>query len=61
MMTRDPVTNTLSRLNLKESFSSNVLSLRITKRYLCSNFLLISFLFLSFLAIVRKYKVSNEF
>ena len=57
---RDPVTKTLSRLNLKEIFSSKVLSLRITRRYLCKSFLLISFLFLTFFAIMDKDKDAVE-
>ena len=58
---KDPVTNTLSRFNLKDIFSSKVLSFKMTKRYLCKSFLFISFLFLIFLAIMNKDKDGIEY
>jgi hypothetical protein len=54
IINKEPVTKTFSLLSLKDIFSSKVLSLSITKRYLCSSLRFISFLFFFFLAIVTK-------
>src|SRR5690606_9764925 len=59
MMNRLPETKTFRRLSLKEIFSSKVLSLRITKRYLCSSLRFISLPFFLFFAI--RTKINREF